>query len=269
MTKTPVTPAVPAVKVALVKAAEKVVTVTAGTILPEKVTPLIALTMLANLDISKAPALAAITLNAPDASKNVVRLMEISNLLKAANAPKADILDIARESESDDVKARVKKIDAMRARLQKEMDALEAIVAPPMTDEAKDKLTGEFASVKADVLAFLSILTLMSKASPSGLVAEAHAYLLANLPTLRGTGVASKIGGKTTSDKLAGNVRGWVKEMAAGNVNIAGFQFGTDDNGKMFVKNEDGTIATLAARGRIGDTFMRAYRAAHAVNANA
>lgn len=251
-------PAVPAVPTAPVKTS----------ILPDKVTPLIAIQMLAALDTTENPALFAVTMNAADAGKNVARLLEISQTLKAANAPKSDILDVARESQDEDIKARVKKIDAMRARLEKEMDALTAIVAPPMTDDDKDKLTGEFASVKADVLAFLSILALMAKAAPNAIVSEAHDYLSQNLPTLRGTGI-SKVGSPNTADKLAGNVRGWVKEMAAGNTAIAGFQFGTDDNGKVFVKNEDGTISTLAARGRIGDTFMRAYRAAHAQSASA
>lgn len=224
------------------------------------------LSSLAELKPRRQPALASIPTMVPDVAAAVTRMIEISSILKASDSP-SEIVASAREmaEKNSDLAEMVKKFDELSKQLAAVTEAITAIVAPPMSEDEKEKLKGEFASKKNDVLAFIGILPIMMKVAPNKTVAEAHEYLSNNLPTLKGSST-TKIG---ASDKLSGSVREWVRIQAAARNKVADFQFGMDDKGKHGIIAEDGTFIALSARGRIGDTFYRAYRAGHSVTLNA
>lgn len=211
------------------------------------------------LDVSKNPMYAAIVPMVPVCRAAVTRMQELRVVIGSANkAPETVVSELTPEDvtslseTNEEIKKRYDAIIKLRARLERETADLAAIVSPPMSEDVKAKLTGEFAEKKADVFAFFGILGLVKDDDLS----EDGAFIHENLPSLRGTGRG--IASERKAEDISSEIRAWVHDNAVGSVKVSGMQFGND--GRDYGLQENGEKVYLSSRGRIPDAFFRAYR---------
>lgn len=212
-----------------------------------------------SLDLSVNPMFAAIVPMVPTLESALKRMSELRVTIGSANKAPDTIVselspeDVASLSESnEEIKKRYDAILKLRARLERETKDLADLVSPPMSEDVKAKLTGEFAEKKADVFAFFGILGLVKDDELS----EDGSFIHENLPSLRGTGRG--IASERKAEDISAEIRAWVHDNATGNLKIAGMQFGND--GRDYGIQENGEKVYLSSRGRIPDAFFRAYR---------
>lgn len=213
-----------------------------------------------SLDVTKNPMFAAIVPMVPTLESALKRMSELRVTIGSANKAPDTIVseltpeDVASLSESnEEIGKRYASVLKLRKRLEDETKALAEIVSPPMSEDTKAKLTGEFAEKKADVFAFFGILGLVKDDELS----DDGAFIHENLPSLRGTGRG--IASERKAEDISAEIRAWVHDNAVGSVKVSGMQFGND--GRDYGIQENGEKVYLSSRGRIPDAFFRAYRA--------
>lgn len=217
------------------------------------------LSKFAGLSIKKNPLFGAVIPMVPTASAAIVRMQELRAVIANANqSPETIVSGLTPEdvaalaTTKPEVVDRFERIHKLRAQLEKETAELANIVSPPMNDDVKAKLTGEFAERKAEVQAFAGIIHLVKDADLS---ADMD-FVLESMPSLRGTGRG--ITTERKAEDISAEIRAWVHDNATGNVKVAGMQFGND--GRDYGLQENGEKVYLSSRGRIPDAFFRAYR---------
>lgn len=213
-----------------------------------------------NLDITVNPLYGAIVPMVPSCRAAIARMKELRVQIGSANkSPETVVSELTPEDVSsltesnEEIGKRYAAILKLRVRLEREMKELADLVSPPMSEDTKAKLTGEFSEKKADVFAFFGILGLVKDDALS----DDGAFIHENLPTLKGTGRG--IASERKAEDISAEIRAWVHDNAAGNVKVSGMQFGND--GRDYGIQENGEKVYLSSRGRIPDAFFRAYRA--------
>lgn len=211
------------------------------------------------LKVTDNPMFAAIVPMVSTLENALKRMSELRVAIGSANKSPETVIaeltpeDVASLSEgNEEIGKRYASIQKLRARLEREQTDLAAIVSPPMSEDVKAKLTGEFAEKKADVFAFFGILGLVKDDDLS----DDGAFIHENLPTLRGTGRG--IASERKAEDISAEIRAWVHDNSVGNVKVAGMQFGHD--GRDYGIQENGEKVYLSSRGRIPDAFFRTFR---------
>lgn len=213
-----------------------------------------------SLDPSKNPLYVAILPMVPKLRAALSRMSELRVRIGSANkSPESVVSELTPEDvtslseQNEEIGKRYAAILKLRARLEKDMKDLADIVSPPMSEDVKAKLTGEFAENKADVYAFFGILNLVKDDQLS----DDGAFIQENMPSLRGTGRG--IASERKAEDISSEIRAWVHDNATNNVKVSGMQFGND--GRDYGIQENGEKIYLSSRGRIPDAFFRAFRA--------
>lgn len=212
-----------------------------------------------SLDVTKNPMFAAIIPMVPTLESAIRRMQELRVSIGSANkAPETIVSELTSEdvenlsATNEEIGKRYAAIIKLRARLERDTKDLADLVCPPMSEDVKAKLTGEFAESKADVFAFFGILGLVKDDDLS----EDGAFIHENLPSLRGTGRG--IASERKAEDISSEIRAWVHDNATGNLSVSGMQFGND--GRDYGIQENGEKVYLSSRGRIPDAFFRAFR---------
>lgn len=211
------------------------------------------------LDIAKNPLYAAVVPMVPALESALKRMSELRVAIGSANKnPETVIAELSPEDVTslsegnEEIGKRYASIVKLRARLEKEMTDLAALVSPPMSEDQKAKLTGEFAEKKADVQAFFGILGLVKDDDLS----DDGAFIHENMPSLRGTGRG--IASERKAEDISAEVRAFIRDNATASLKVCGMQFGND--GRDYGIQENGEKVYLSSRGRIPDAFFRVYR---------
>lgn len=212
------------------------------------------------LNPAENPMYGAIIPMVPTCASAIQRMQELRVQIGSANkSPETVVSELTPEDVSslseknEEIGKRHAAILKLRARLERETADLANLVSPPMSEDVKAKLTGEFSERKADVFAFFGILGLVKDDELS----DDGAFIHENLPSLRGTGRG--IATEKKAEDISAEIRAWVHDNSVGSVKVGGMQFGHD--GRDYGIQENGEKVYLSSRGRIPDAFFRAYRA--------